>query len=57
MNMGTLSPNPWDLSLSGKNGCLDSASLNLGRPPLAGAGQARNQRGAASNARRFHSRG
>lgn len=38
MNMGTLSPNPWDLSLSGKNGCLDSASLNLGRPPLARPG-------------------
>lgn len=27
MNMGTLPPNPWDISLSGRNGCLRFSPL------------------------------
>jgi len=45
LNLGTLSPNPWDLSLCGKNGRWALSRLDPVRLPLVGAGRPANSVG------------
>jgi hypothetical protein len=47
-NVGTLSPNPWDLSLSGNNGSLTHGGLSTIVPPV---GRPRTLRGGTDHAR------